>query len=251
MLPRRLPFAALLAALLLGVSRPALAAPPVITAADGATVAAQTSGGGEFGLVIVAAPDSKPASWDAVRTRLGSLGARVVTVTPRALAPVAEGETLAAQDVAAAVAWLRKQKVSSVTILGSREGGNLALHAAATDPGISRIVVVSPRLSADGLSIASDLKALADRPLLLVTSAGDTTGTRAAAMIASKESGAAPVKTLTVEGVGSELFAKDPKLDGEVLTWLRGPAADPTRSTAKPTAGEVGTLETTGTKYGN
>ncbi|MCB9665847.1 MAG: hypothetical protein H6732_17190 [Alphaproteobacteria bacterium] len=239
------------APLLLCLASPAWAGPPQVTAADGASVAVATSGSGELGLVVVLPPGGDAAGWEAIRTRLGTLGARVLTVQPRALA-AAEGEPGAAQDVAAAIAWMKGQKTTSVAVLGALEGGNLALHAAAADPAIARVVVLSPRLSAEGLSITKDLAALGDRPLLLVTSAGDATGSRAAGMIAGKAPGAAPVLTRSAEGTGAELFARDPKLDGDVLAWLRGPGADPSKPAGTPaTASDVGTLETTGTKYGN
>lgn len=219
-----------------------------LTASDGAKVAASTEGSGTLGVVLVAGPGADLGSWSAVSGGFARNGARTVVVAPRTLEPVDGAEPVAVADVKAAVAWLSAQGAKTVTCVGAVEGGNLCVHVAAVEPSVARVAMISPRLSAPGLSITADLAALGDRPLLLVTSTSDATGTRAAAAIGKKAQGAAAPVEVEFDGDGPALFARAPTLESTTLAWLR---ADRTADQAAgPKMGEIKDIETTGTKYG-
>lgn len=239
-------FAALLPAL-------ALARPVSLTSPDGTFVRAEQAGSGERGLVLIHDDVGAVTDWDALRDRLAGLGFRVVAVPLRGT-PGARTETdwtASVADATTAVAWLRAQGATEVSLMGAGQGGSVALHAAAADPSTRGAALVSPRLSTPGISLTADLAALGTRPLLLVASSGDATGVRAAQALSGKATGPATLELVDGDVSGARLIGSAPRLEGAVVAWLSALPDDDTRGKAALSqSAAMDDVETTGRKFG-
>lgn len=228
----------------------AWAAPVSFPATDGQTVRADHAGDSARGVVIVHAQGQAPGAFDELRDKLARRGFHVVVVTLRA--PMADGIAAARADVLGAARWLRAQGATSIALVGSEDGGNLALSAAVEDPSLAVVVLLSPRVSAAGLSLSADLKAYGARPLLLVVGAEDALGVRAASAIDGKAQGPHLIELADKGRTGPSLVTDDPQVEGRVVAWLHdgGPPRTQEAPAAKLESTDAGAIETTGTKFG-
>ncbi|MCB9682437.1 MAG: alpha/beta hydrolase [Alphaproteobacteria bacterium] len=216
---------------------------------DGGTVALDVAGSGARGVVFVAEPGSGADGWRGVRDRFAGHGAHAVIVAPRAAGADGSLEGATA-DVRAAVAWLADHGATTIHVVGTGTGGNVALHAAAAEPRVTSVVWSAPRLSAPGLKLTTDLDAYGKRPVLLLTSQEDGTGARAAAAIESHLAGPHKTETLARGATGVAIFEQAPAVDGVVLAWVDTEAPALQRPGAAVGTSGLDTLQTTGHKYG-
>ncbi|HUH03468.1 MAG TPA: alpha/beta fold hydrolase [Kofleriaceae bacterium] len=77
-------------------------------------------------------------------------------------------------DVKAAVAYARGRGATSVGLVGASIGSSAVMLYAATDPQINAVALLSPGLAYRGLDTKGPVQAYGERPLLLLTSKGDT-----------------------------------------------------------------------------
>lgn len=126
-------------------------------------------------------------------------------------------------DVRAAVAWLAAQpdvRPDAIGVAGASLGANLALLAAAGDPGVRAVATVSPSLDYRGVRVGTDvMRRLSGRHVWMAASTEDPLALRT-------------IKGLTVDNVaidqqlsgetahGSQLLTADPGLAGALVDWL-------------------------------
>lgn len=77
-------------------------------------------------------------------------------------------------DVKAAVAYVRGRGATSVGLIGASIGSSAVMLYAADDPGINAVALLSPGLAYRGLDTTGPVERYGARPLLLLTSKGDT-----------------------------------------------------------------------------
>lgn len=165
--------------------------------------------------------------WNATADRLEEAGVVVVALDLRghgrsggsnsALAPMVD-------DVRAAVAWVASRpgvRPDAVAIAGGSLGANLALLAAASEPAVRAIALISPSLDYRGVRLdAAAVKKTADRAMWLGASTQDPYALRTI-----KELAASPgVREQRLSGAaahGTNLLAADPDLARAMIDWLR------------------------------
>lgn len=247
---KKLILATLCAALVLPAS--ALAGRISLSTTDGITIAADHVGSGEHGVVLVPPFKGVRGDWHDLAAALEGQGANVVSLDLRGHGD-SRGEAepgKMVEDVKSAVAYLRKRGAKKITLIGASLGGNLALATAAADPEVADVVMISPRLDANGVKVSAALKGFGRRPLLLITGSDDTLSTKAANMMAERIDSAI-VEVLDASGAGLKLMHRDSSIEGILVSWFNG-AYDVASGEAKhdletETGGE---LETTGVKLG-
>jgi alpha-beta hydrolase superfamily lysophospholipase len=203
----------------------------VLRAADGATLSAslhESGRAGSPGVVLVHMFRRTHADWNGVAEALQQAGMTVISIDlrghgdsaghydPADLAPLV-------QDVEAAVGLLQARTDVSrgrVGIAGASLGASLAVLAAAADPSIRSIALLSPSLEYRGLKCEAALKKFAPRPALLVAASNDPYALRSVRQLTS----AGPAnEALTLEGAGhgTAMLARDPDLAARVVEWFR------------------------------
>jgi pimeloyl-ACP methyl ester carboxylesterase len=246
----------LLPLLLLALSTAASAGTISLKAADGVTVQADAAGSGTTGLVLVPGDGRLRGDWADAVASLARRGHQVVALDLRKAGtdPVDEATRAAmVQEVKAAADWLRAHGATRVVLVGADSGASIALAAAAGDPNIQNVVMLSPRLSTPGIRLTDALTAYGARPLLLVTSTGDTTGVRAAGALGDRATGAHRVELVEGTATGAQLLRQTPALEGLLLSWVTTDGKlgeDGTGQAAPVGSTDTSAIHTTGTRLG-
>jgi pimeloyl-ACP methyl ester carboxylesterase len=214
------------------------------------------------GVVFVHMAGRNKEDWHSVADKLYRQGLLVLTIDLRGhganvtgAAPTLTGADWIAmtEDVAAGVAELRKRGAQKVALVGAEAGANLALLAAAADPTITSVALLSPGLDYKGLATGEAAKRYGPRPVFYAASRDDTYGLRSATALDSVATGPHSVQVFEKAGKGTAMFNREPTLESQLLGFLNtswtvavAPAA------GGPTAIKVKTedLTTTGTKLG-
>lgn len=217
----------------LAVARPAPAQARVVplVAADGTSLAAS-----------VYEPFNQPApavvllhmlgrsrrDWEESAYRLRSAGFLVLALDFRWMASAgAPGERRdlkpLLQDVKAALEYVKARPdvaAGRIGMAGASLGANVAALAAAEDPDVRALALISPSLDYRGLRSEAAMRKYGDRSLLLVASAADPYALRSARELAS---GGANRELLVTEtmGHGTMLLARQPDLIDRLVDWFR------------------------------
>lgn len=77
-------------------------------------------------------------------------------------------------DVETAVSYVRGRGATSIGLIGASIGSSAVMLYAATDPKISAVALLSPGLAYRGLDTKGPVQTYGERPLLLLTSKGDS-----------------------------------------------------------------------------
>jgi len=125
-------------------------------------------------------------------------------------------------EVEAAVAWLREQGVTDVSLLGASVGANLATHVAARDPDVRNLVLLSPGMKVKGVTVADAVQAYGDRPLLIAVSEEDRYAAKSALVLDADAKGDHHLEVYRSAGHGTVMLNKAPGLEPLILSWLLG-----------------------------
>ncbi len=128
------------------------------------------------------------------------------------------------QDVRAARRFLSGRSdvmPSRIAIAGASIGANLAALAAADDPTIVSVALLSPSLDYRGLRIEAAVRKYGARPLLLVVSDDDGYATRTARDLQKAGGGIRETMVLSRAGHGTTMLMRDPDLSRRLVEWFR------------------------------
>ncbi len=146
------------------------------------------------GVVLVHMAGRSAEDWAFIATKLNQSGVATLAVDLRGhggnVSPTSSPTTLTEadyqkmqKDVAAAVAHLRKQGVTDVSLMGASIGANLCLQVAAADPNIKSVVMLSPGMNFKGVMLSEALTTYGDRSLLVVAAIDDSYSAKTAQYI--------------------------------------------------------------------
>lgn len=234
----------------------ALAAQNVqIKAADGTAIAASTEvvKGSKKGVVLVHMEGRTAEDWTYLADRLAK--SQLTTVAPNLRGHGGSGGAADAfpamvGDVQASIAWLHKQGVAEVSCVGASVGANLCVQAAAADPSVVNVVMLSPGLNIKGVTSSDAMPRYGDRPLLVVAASGDAASTSAAKVLQGVAQGQKHVEILQGTAKGTRMLNENANLEGLIQSWLLGTFSLSSGEivTPKPGSAAPGTVETTGEK---
>jgi alpha-beta hydrolase superfamily lysophospholipase len=164
--------------------------------------------------------------FDALASRLASegIGALALDLRGHGDSQGSIGADLAPMvaDVKAARRFLtgRSDVSGRIGLLGASLGANLVALAAADDPGIACLALLSPSLDYRGLRIEAAMRKFGARPVLMVVSDDDPYATRSAHDLEKGTKGR-EILSLTGAGHGSSMLEREPSLMGSLVDWFR------------------------------
>ena len=125
-------------------------------------------------------------------------------------------------DVKAARRFLigRSDVSGKIGLLGASLGANLVALAAADDPGVASLALLSPSLDYRGLRIETAMRKFGSRPVLMVVSDDDPYASRSAHDL-EKGTRGREILSLTGAGHGSTMLEREPSLMGSLVDWFR------------------------------
>lgn len=164
--------------------------------------------------------------WERVAERLADGRIAALMIDLPGSAPPAEPGALAAwhKDVLAAVAYLGGRpdvRPGSVGIAGASLGANLAVLAAAADPRVRSLALVSPSLDYRGVRIEGPLRQYGARPALLVASLRDPYAARTVRELSKNAPGPREARWADTPAHGLALLAREPDLVRTLVEWFQ------------------------------
>jgi pimeloyl-ACP methyl ester carboxylesterase len=165
--------------------------------------------------------------WDQLATRLAAEGIGALAVDLRGHGESqgnADDYAGMVQDVRAArrLLALREDVIPSrIGLAGASLGATIAAQAAAEDPSITALALLSPSLEYRGLRIDAAVRKYGARPVLLIASDDDGYAARSARELQKAGGGSREIMILTRAGHGTAMLAGDPDLGRRLLEWLR------------------------------
>ena len=126
-------------------------------------------------------------------------------------------------DAEAARAYLASRpeiSAARIGIAGASLGANVAVLAAASDPNVKSLALLSVSLEYRNLRVDPANKKFGSRPALLVASSEDAYALRSARSMVSMGDGARELRVLSGAGHGSAMLNKDPDLITALVDWF-------------------------------
>ncbi len=173
--------------------------------------------------------------WDAVANRLADAGLHALTIDFRGHGgssagppPAAGGDPDLARlvlDVRAARTFLVARGdlviASAIGIAGASLGANVAILAAAGDPGVRSLALLSPGLDYRSLRTDGALRKYGGRPALLLAGSNDPYALRSAKELAAGGGGVREVRILENAGHGTTMLKGDHDLGRVLVDWFQ------------------------------
>jgi dienelactone hydrolase len=127
------------------------------------------------------------------------------------------------RDVTAAVSFLTSRadvRPGAIGVAGASFGATLAALAAAGDPRIRAIALVSPSLDYRGVRMEGAMRQVGDRPALLLASLQDPYAVRSVKELALAGSGPRETRWSETAAHGTVLLSRDPDLVRSLVEWF-------------------------------
>ena len=165
--------------------------------------------------------------WQGVAQRLAETNISTLAIDlPGSVAPADANELAGWNDaVAAAVAYLATRpseiNAAAIGVAGASLGGSLAAVAAAVNPAVRSLALISPSLDYRGLRIEPALEEYGARPVLLVASQHDPYAARSARALAQSNGRVRQLRWSSAQAHGTMLLAQDPDLVRSLVEWFQ------------------------------
>lgn len=129
----------------------------------------------------------------------------------------------AVQDIDAARRFMGRRGVNlaDTAIAGASIGANLALAYAAEHPDVPAVVLVSPGLDYKGIRTAEAIAAYGNRPVLLMTSEGDSYSVSSCTELDRVAEGLCEVRRYPGATHGAPLLDASDSARDQILLWLK------------------------------
>lgn len=178
------------------------------------------------GVVLVPMLGRPKDEWAGVAQRLAqaNITALAIDLPGYYLPPGAAAATLWHTDVLAATAFLAARpdvRRDAIGIAGASLGANLAAVAAAADPQVRALALVSPSLNYRGVAVQAPMVTYGARPALLVASLQDPYAARTVRELASEAPGPREVIWSEMPAHGTILLGQEPDLVRLIVEWFQ------------------------------
>jgi dienelactone hydrolase len=164
--------------------------------------------------------------WQAVAQRLADANITALAIDLPGEALPADAKALVGwhTDIRAAVTYLLTRpegRATTVGVVGASLGANLAVVAAAADPRVRSLALVSASLDYRGVRIETALRQYGSRPALLLASQGDAYAARSAKELAKDAPGVREVQLSEMPAHGTLLLAREPEMVRILVEWFQ------------------------------
>lgn len=164
--------------------------------------------------------------WDAVAQRLADANILALAMDLPGLSDPGDSSVLGAWsgDVHAAVIYLLSRpdvRLGAIGIAGASLGASLAALAAAGDPAVRSLALISPSLDYRGVRIDAPMKQYSGRPALLIASAHDPYAARSVRELAKDPPGPRETRFSDITAHGTVLLARDGEAVRTLVEWFQ------------------------------
>ena len=164
--------------------------------------------------------------WQSVAQRLADANISSLAIDLPASSLPADTAALTAwhTDIRAAVEHLSSRpdvRPGAIGIAGASLGASLAVLAAAADPRIRSLALVSPSLDYRGVRIEAPMRQYASRPALLIASLKDPLAARTVRELTKAPPGPREARWAETTAHGTILLAREPDLVRALAEWFQ------------------------------
>jgi alpha-beta hydrolase superfamily lysophospholipase len=127
-------------------------------------------------------------------------------------------------EIRAALTFLEgrpETRSGALGVAGASLGGNLAALAAAGDPRVRTLALISPSLDYRGVRIEAAMRQYGARPALLIASHQDPYAARSARELADKPPGIRELQWSDLAAHGTALLSREPDLVRALVEWFQ------------------------------
>ena len=165
--------------------------------------------------------------WQAVGQRLAEANITALAIDLPDVALPGDTQALAAwhRDIVSAVMFLASRpadvRTDAIGIAGASLGANLAAVAAAAEPSVRALALISPSLDYRGLRIEETMRAYGARPALLMASLQDPYAARSVRELAQGAAGPRDQRWSTIAAHGTLLLQRDADMVRSLVEWFQ------------------------------
>ena len=177
-------------------------------------------------VVLVPMLGHQKNEWQVVADRLAAGGVHALAIDLPSLSLPADARELVGwnEDIRAAVAYLTGRtdvRLGGVGLAGASLGANLVAVAAAAEPAVRSIALVSPSLDYRGVRIAEPMRQFGARQAFFVASVQDPYAARSVRELQTLGDGSREVRWSYVPAHGTALLSLDPGLVDSIVEWFQ------------------------------
>lgn len=164
--------------------------------------------------------------WQAVGQRLAdaNITALMIDLPGQVLPEDAKVTSGWSEEIRGALSFLESRaevRAGSLGVAGASLGGNLAVIAAAADPRVRSLAVISPSLDYRGVRIEGAMRQYGARPALLIAGRQDFYAARSARELASNPPGIRELQWSELSAHGTALLSREPDLVRALVEWFQ------------------------------
>jgi dienelactone hydrolase len=165
--------------------------------------------------------------WQTMAQRLAETGISALAIDLPGNEARGDEASLASwhHDVTAAVAYLSSRpadvRSGAIGVAGASLGANLTAVAAAADPAVRSIALISPSLDYRGVRIEEAMRSYGARPALLIASLQDPYAARSVRTLVHEAPGPREQRWSSVRAHGTVLLQGDPDLIRSLVEWFQ------------------------------
>jgi dienelactone hydrolase len=128
------------------------------------------------------------------------------------------------EEIRAALTFLESRpevRANALGVAGASLGGSLAALAAAADPRVHSLALISPAADYRGIRIESAMRQYGARPALLMASRQDFYAARSARDLANEPPGVRELRWSDLSAHGTALLSREPELVRALVEWFQ------------------------------
>ena len=177
-------------------------------------------------VVLVPMLGGTKEDWEPVAQRLAEANIAALAIDLRDTVLPEEPASLPGwhQDVRAALTYLAARgdiRPDAMGVAGASLGANLAVLAAAADPRVRSLALVSPSLDYRGVRIEAPMRQYGARPALLIASLKDPYAARSVRELTNQPPGPRESRWAESRAHGLALLSTEPDLVRALVEWFR------------------------------
>lgn len=178
------------------------------------------------GILLLHMEDGRKEDWAGFATQMREIGYGPMTLDLRGHGESTGEVDWGSMPADVLLAWNALSAQSEVdptriVIVGAGAGADLALVAAAAEPGVYALILLSPAIEGFGLQTEEAMVAYGERPVLIVTSEDDLYSVEGALTLAELAQGPQVLSVYSQAGRGTDMFTRQPDLASLIQGWLR------------------------------
>jgi dienelactone hydrolase len=198
-------------------------------AGDGRTITALLNEAGQRpapAVVLVSMLGRPKEDWQATGQRLADANITALMIDLPGQVLPGDPAVLAgwSTDIGAALSFLESLpdvRPGAVGVAGASVGGSLAVVAAADDPRVRSLALISPSLDYRGLRIENAMRQYGARPALLIASLQDPYAARSSRTLAEDPPGIRELQWSDLAAHGTALLTREPNLVQALVSWFQ------------------------------